>query len=170
MEETILTDNGELQRLLGYFKQHLRITTDDADVDLRSKLASALSSVGHDVNRVLGSSTVTATAVVSSVSGSICLRLRGPVQRIVSVSVNGVSLPDTDYSIAGNRLQITGDYVDVLVEVVYRAGYVDIPADMWEAVCLRGAGSYANPLDSIMERQRASDVLIRAYRYRDWIS
>ncbi|MBO4657948.1 MAG: hypothetical protein J5639_09275 [Bacteroidales bacterium] len=173
MDETILTDSGAVTRLMGDFKNHLRLTTDDADADLRSKLMSALSSVGNDVNRILAASTVTATAVVDSLGGKIRLTLRGPVREVSSVSVNGVALvPGEGYVVSGNRLTINGDYSDAFVEIVYKAGYADtsMPSDMWEAVCLRGAGSYANPLDTVQERMRASDILIRPYRYKEWQS
>ena len=170
-DETIMADAGEVLRLLGYFKQHIRITSDDADGDLQAKLQSALTSVGHDVHRVLVASTVTATAVTSSEAGVIRLTLRGPVREIVSVSVNGAVIAEGEgYDIRGNRLTVKGDFSDAVVEVTYKAGYRAIPPDMWEAVCLRGAGSYANPLDTVQERQRASDVLLRSYRFKDWIS
>ena len=170
MEEIIEIDNCALTELLGYFKQHLRITSNDADADLMAKLRSALTSVGNDINRIMGSSVVTATAKVSSTAGEIRLTLRGPVRGLVAIYVDDEPVDESLYSISGNRLRIAGDYIDVIVKVVYRAGYETIPADLWDAVCLRGAGSYANPLDSIQERRRASDVLIRAYRFRDWIS
>jgi len=171
MDETIMTDAAQVQCLLDRFKSHLRLTSNDADADLMAKLQSALASVGHDVHRVLTFSTVTAVATTSSVGGRIVLRLRGPVREVERVSVNGTVLTEGEgYTVSGNRLSINGDYRDAAVEVVYRAGYVTMPSDMWEAVCLRGAGSYANPLDSVQERMRASDVLLRPYRYQDWQS
>lgn len=171
MDETILTDTYDVLHLLQHFKEHLRITSDDQDADLRSKLLSALTSVGHDVHRILVGSIVTSSGVMSSCGGEIRLTLRGPVQGVTSVSVNGVGLVEGEgYTVAGNRLTIKGDYSDAAVQVVYKAGYQCMPADMWEAVCLRGAGAYANPLDSVQERQRASDILIRPYRYTEWQS
>lgn len=171
MDETIVTDAAQVSLLLGYFKQHLRLTSNDADVDLGQHLKSALRSVGHDVNRVLTTSTVTSTGRVSSMQGVVALTLRGPVRDVRSVTVNGIALvKDEGYTLTGNALTIKGDYEDALVEVVYVAGYQTMPEDMWQAVCLRAAGSYANPLDSVQERQRASDTLIRPYRYRNWQS
>lgn len=171
MDETILADNGAVDQLMAQFKNHLRLTSDDADADLRGKLMSALTSVGHDIHRVLPQSAVTATAIVDSVGGLVGLTLRGPVCSVASVSVNGDVLTEGEgYTVKGNRLEIRGNYKGATVQVIYRAGYETIPADMWEAVCLRGAGAYANPLDGVMERQRASDVLLRPYRYKNWIS
>jgi UDP-N-acetylglucosamine enolpyruvyl transferase len=72
--------------------------------------------------------------------------------------------------IASNLLTIKGDFSEATLQVVYKAGFQCMPADMWEAVCLRGAGAYANPLDSVQERQRASDILLRPYRYTEWQS
>lgn len=166
-----MTDNCAVAQLLDAFKNHLRLTTDDADADLQDKLKSALSSVGHDVHRVLVGSIVTSTGRVTSIGGSVRLTLRGPVRGVDSVSVNGIALVEGEgYTVSGNRLDIKGNYDDALVEIVYRAGYETMPSDMWEAVCLRGAGAYANPLDSIQERMRASDILIRPYRYKYWQS
>ena len=173
MEEIIKTDNGALTALLAEFKNHLRLTSDDSDADLRSKLVSALTSVGHDIHRVLASSAVIATAVADSVGGKISLTLRGPVREVTMVSVDGEELQEGDgYTVKGNRLQIYGSYREATVEVRYTAGYhfEDLPSDLWEAVCLRGAGAYSNPLDGVQERLRASDVLIRPYRYTDWRS
>lgn len=171
MDETIMTDNYEVLRLLGSFKQHLRITSDDADPDLSAKLLSALSSVGHDVHRILVGSTVTSTGTVTAIGGVCRLRLRGPVREVTSVSVDGVGLVEGEgYTVAGNLLTIKGDFSEAVLQVVYKAGFQCMPADMWEAVCLRGAGAYANPLDSVQERQRASDILLRPYRYTEWQS
>jgi len=171
MDETIVTDAAQVSLLLGYLKQHLRLTTNDADVDLGMHLKSALRSVGHDVHRVLTTSTVTSTGRITSQGGQITLRLRGPVHEVRSVTVNGTALVrDEGYTLTGNALTIKGDYQDALVEVVHVAGYQEMPDDMWQAVCLRAAGSYANPLDSVQERQRASDVLVRPYRYKEWQS
>jgi hypothetical protein len=174
MAETIKTDETELLQLLGYFRKHLRLTTSDADADLRAKLLSALTSVGRDVNRILVGSTVTVTAMADSFGGQIKMTLRGPVREVQSVSVDGVALVEGEgYFVQGNRLRIIGDFRDAFIEVIYKAGIeqlADTVPDMWEAVCLRGAGSYANPLDSIQERLRASDILIRSYRYTDWQS
>lgn len=170
MDETIMTEYNEVFKLLGPFRQHLRLTTDEADADLSGKLLSALNSVGHDVNRVLPCSTVTSTGIMTS-GGTMKLRLRGPVREIVSVSVNGVALVEgSGYSLIGNQLTINGEFENALVEIVHKAGYETIPADMWEAVCLRGAGAYANPLDSVQERLRASDILVRPYRFKEWQS
>lgn len=171
MDETIMTDNAEVLHLLEGFKQHLRITSDDANRDLCTHLLSAMTSVGHDVHRILAVSTVTSTGVMSSSGGEMQLTLRGPVRGVTSVSVNGTALAEGEgYTLAGNKLTITGDYSDATVEVVYRAGYQCMPADMWQAVCLRGAGEYANPIDSVQERMRASDTLLRPYRYKEWQS
>lgn len=169
MDETIMTDTYEVLHMLQHFKDHLRITSDDQDADLRAKLMSALTSVGHDVHRVLLQSTVTASGIMTS-GGSMRLTLRGPVREMVSVSVDGAALSPDKYTLAGNRLTIDAEFENALVEVVYKAGYQQMPADMWEAVCLRGAGAYANPIDSVQERLRASDILIRSYRFKDWQS
>lgn len=169
MDETILTDTYDVLHLLQHFKEHLRITSDDQDADLRAKLMSALTSVGHDVHRVLLQSTVTASGIMTS-GGSIRLTLRGPVREMVSVSVDGAALGSDKYTLSGNRLTINAEFENALVEVVYKAGYQQMPSDMWEAVCLRGAGAYANPIDSVQERLRASDILIRSYRFKEWQS
>ena len=174
MNETIKTDDAEVLHLLEHFKQHLRLTSSDADADLRSKLLSALSSVGHDVGRILVGCTVTATAITSSSGGQVRLTLRGPVRDVMSVSVDGEGLAEGEgYTVQGNRVKIIGNYRDAFIEIVYKAGYehlADSVPDLWEAVCLRGAGAYANPLDSVQERLRASDILIRSYRFNDWKS
>lgn len=170
MDETILTDTYDVLHLLQHFKEHLRITSDDQDADLRAKLLSALTSVGHDVHRVLLASTVTATGVMTS-GGTMQLTLRGPVREVVSVSVNGSALTEGEgYTLLGNKLKINAEFENALVEVVYKAGYHQMPSDIWEAVCLRGAGAYANPIDSVQERLRASDILIRPYRFVNWQS
>lgn len=169
MDETIMTDTYEVLHMLQHFKEHLRITSDDQDADLRAKLMSALTSVGHDVHRVLLQSTVTASGIMTS-GGSMRLTLRGPVREMVSVSVDGAALGSDKYTLSGNRLTINAEFENALVEVVYKAGYQQMPSDMWEAVCLRGAGAYANPIDSVQERLRASDILIRAYRFKEWQS
>lgn len=169
MDETIMTDTYEVLHMLQHFKEHLRITSDDQDADLRAKLMSALTSVGHDVHRVLLQSTVTASGIMTS-GGSMRLTLRGPVREMVSVSVDGAALGSDKYTLSGNRLTINAAFENALVEVVYKAGYQQMPSDMWEAVCLRGAGAYANPIDSVQERLRASDILIRSYRFKEWQS
>ena len=170
-EVHIVTDLDALGSLLPAFKQHLRITGCDADADLMQKLQSALLSVGGDIDRVMAKSTVTATAIANSVDGKVHMALRGPVRTVCSVSVNGDTLAEGEgYKIIGNRLCIYGNYRDAIVEVVYKAGYHPMPADLWEAVCLRGAGAYANPIDGVQERLRASDNLLMPYKYREWIS
>lgn len=169
MDETIMTDTYEVLHMLQHFKEHLRITSDDQDADLRAKLMSALTSVGHDVHRVLLQSTVTASGIMTS-GGSMRLTLRGPVREMVSVSVDGAALGSDKYTLSGNRLTINAEFENALVEVVYKAGYQQMPSDLWEAVCLRGAGAYANPIDSVQERLRASDILIRPYRFVNWQS
>ena len=141
--------------LLQEFKRHIRMTSDDLDAELRSKLQAAVYHAEHHIGKVILRSEFIVTVPFAS---SLTLKVPDPV--VESLEVDGE--PVTDYSVKGRVLQVEGEGTQMTV--TYEAGYECIPADMKAAILMHAASLFNNPTDSVETLTKASQNLLRPYR------
>lgn len=164
MTVAVTPDASAMSAYLEAFKRHLRLTGDDMDADLEQILVAAFNSAGHVIGQVIPRSAV---VVEDSMSGNpVTVRLRGPVLGLTSVTADGTDVTANCFR-SGRTLHITGDYKDSDVVITYDAGWDTIPADILNAVFLIGSSLFANPLDSVETLPKASQMLLRPYRWED---
>lgn len=146
--------------LLGEFRSHLRLTSNDLDAPLSTSLKAAINSAEHEISRVIELSEFTLTNPFNSV-----ISLRYPVIDVTSVKVDGVEIPEDSYSHGDSTLVFTDEVQGESVEVIYLAGYTEIPEDIKAAVFLLGGALFNNPTDRPEERDRTTARnLLRPYR------
>lgn len=150
----------ELQGLLGEFRNHLRITSNDLDAELLNKLKSAINSAEHETSQVIAASQFT-----TNESFFASIKLRWPVREVASVKVDGVVLDPSSYTVGERTVVFNSDVEGSRVEVVYTAGLKQIPDDMKAAIFLLGGSLFNNPTDRPEERDRTTARnLLRPYR------
>lgn len=143
---------------LAEFKAHIRMTGDDLDATLQSNLLAAITSVEHHIGRYVAASTITRTLPFSQ-----AVKLKGPVNSVISVSVDGVALDPSQYSVLFDVLSISAQSGDVLT-VVYGTGTALVPYDIRAAILLQATSLFNNPSDSVETLPKASRMLLRPYR------
>ena len=141
--------------LLQEFKRHIRMTSDDLDAELRSKLQAAVYHAEHHIGKVILRSEFVVTAPFAS---TLTLKVPNPV--VESLEVDGQEV--TDYSVNGKILQVGG--AGTQMTVTYEAGYESIPPDMKAAILMHAASLFNNPADSGETLTKASQNLLRPYR------
>ena len=141
--------------LLQEFKRHIRMTSDDLDAELRSKLQAAVYHAEHHIGKVILRSEFVVTAPFAS---TLTLKVPNPV--VESLEVDGQEV--TDYSVNGKILQVGG--AGTQMTVTYEAGYECIPPDMKAAILMHAASLFNNPTDSVEVLTKASQNLLRPYR------
>lgn len=144
---------------LARFKSHLRLTSDDLDAELGSKLEAAIRSAEATIGKVISPSHLSQEFRFRQ-----SLRLHGPVMEIQGVKVDGTYLDPSDYSLKGSCLEIAAAVSGERVEVEWKAGMDPVPPDIINAILLKGARLFNNPGDTVDVMVNASDNLLRPYR------
>lgn len=154
-------DPVQLAFLLNKLKSHLRITSNDLDGELMSKLCAAIDSAEHFIGRVIPLSTITETLPFSSV-----VPLSRPLVSVDGIEVDGTSVDvDTcEVDVFTGTVTLPDDAEGKAVEVVYQAGMGQIPADIVSAILLIASSLFSNPMDSVETLPKASSKLLRPYR------
>lgn len=174
-------DSASLTAFLAKFKAHIRITSNDFDTDLTSKLKAAILVAEHEVGMTLAKSTFKFTAefpvdepnrrptVVEakypliSVDDCYGVELEEEEESHVSIGYEIREHEDSD------RIDIILDYSDVVAfisetVVVYTSGFDAIPEDIEAAILLIAAKFFNNPVDSVENMPTAAKNLLRPYR------
>lgn len=144
-----------LNSLLGDFKRHIRVTSDDMDADLHDKLLASVEAAEHQIGRVLVQSRFT---LFTDCAASV--RLKAPIVNVESVEVDGVAV--ADYTVKGNILSVKAQ--GNRLKVVYVSGGETMPFDVKAAILMHAATLFNNPTDSVETLAKASDNLLRAHR------
>ena len=156
---TTRTFSSGYQPSLNDLKANLRITSSDLDVVLEADLKSAIVAAEHHVGRKIGMSVFTLT---TDFSGS--LKLEGPVASITSVTLDGVVLDPSAYTLRRNTLTFAAGVAGTSVIVVYSAGMSYVPEDIKAAILLHAGQLFNDPVDSVEALPKASTNLLRPYR------
>ena len=143
--------------LLQEFKRHIRMTSDDLDAELRSKLQAAVYHAEHHIGKViLRSEFVTTVPFTSS------LTLKAPGIVVESLEVDGAAV--SGWTLQGRVLHVPSTVSGQTMKVTYEAGYEYIPWDMKVAILMHAASLFNNPTDSVEVLTKASQNLLRPYR------
>ncbi len=146
--------NGLLQE----FKRHIRMTSDDLDAELRSKMMAAVISAEHHIGKViLRSEFVTTRSFASAVI------LKVPNIIVLGLEVDGVAV--TGWKLVGRVLTLPQVVTGETMTVTYEAGYECIPDDMKAAILMHATTLFNNPADSVETLAKASQNLLRPYRW-----
>lgn len=154
MERTFI---HPLQPSLAKFKSHLRITSDDLDDELSDKLQAAIRSAEAVIGRVIASSFFEREFRFAE-----SINLKGPVIEVLEVTVDNE--PASGWRLMGNHLVMPLGMSGRYVEVRWKAGMEQVPADITAAILMKGARLFNNPGDSVDTLTTASDNLLRPYR------
>ena len=154
-------DSDMLAFWLSRLKSNLRITSNDLDDELLATLVSSIESAEHHIGRVIPLSTITETLPFSPV-----VALGRPL-----VSVDGLKVDDTTVDLGECEVDVFAGTVTLpenvegkAVEVTYKAGREQLPADIVKAVNLMAGFRFQNPMDSVEMLEKASSKMLRPYR------
>ena len=155
------TDADATEMLLGRLKSHLRITANDLDDELGGKLLAAVEAAEHRIGRVILLSTFTDTIAFDS-----SINLQRPLVSVVSAEVDGsaIALANCSIDTLAGTITFPDGTEGSAVNVTYKAGMQQIPADIIHAIMLFAASLFANPMDTVENLPRASARLLRPYR------
>lgn len=154
-DRTIVTMNA--RELLDEFKRHIRMTSNDLDAELNSKLMAAVFHAEHHIGKVILRSEF---VVEGDFESSITLKV--PRIEVESLEVDGEEI--TDYSVTDNVLTVGSGVSGSTMTLTYIAGYELIPFDMKAAILMHAASLFNNPTDSVETLPKASQNLLRPYR------
>jgi len=143
--------------LLAEFKRHIRMTSDDLDAELYSKLMAAVRHAEHHIGKVI----IRSQFVVEG-PFTVSLSLKVPNIDVESLEVDGTAV--TDYTVNGRTLSVGSGVSGSTMELVYTAGYNCIPADMKAAILMHATSLFNNPADPVEVLTKASQNLLRPYR------
>ena len=143
--------------LLQEFKRHIRMTSDDLDAELRSKLQAAVYHAEHHIGKVILRSEFIVTVPFAS---TLILKVPSPV--VESLEVDGAAVQG--YGLDGRVLSVPQGVSGEQMTVTYEAGYEFIPDDMKAAILMHAASLFNNPTDSVEVLTKASQNLLRPYR------
>ena len=141
-------------------KRHLRITSDDLDDTLKMYLQAAIESAEHHISSIIARSEFVYDGwFVRSFD------MKGPGCKLKSVTVDGETLEESDYSVSRNTVLISQDVtVCERMTVTYEAGMTQVPFDIKAAVLLIAAKLFNNPVDSVETLPSVAKNLLRPYR------
>lgn len=144
---------------LADFRQYLRLTSTELDSTLNAALMAAVSSAEHYIGRYIYPSDI-----VVEIPFSRRIVLRGPVDSIDSVVVDGTALEEGGYSFTLGVLELPDEVSGRVARVAYRAGMMQVPYDIAAAILLHATALFNNPSDSVETLPKASMNLLRPYR------
>lgn len=147
------------QPTLSSLKANLRITSTDLDTLLENSLKSAIVAAEHHIGQKIGLSQFTLSADFAKT-----LELEGPVSSITSVSLDGVQLEASSYSLKHDTLTFAEGVSGSGVIVVYSAGMSYVPEDIQAAILLHAGQLFNQPVDAVEALPKASTNLLRPYR------
>lgn len=157
MERSYIDGN---RTLLGEFRNHLRLTSNDLDAILEESLEVGIERAEAEIGRVIALSKFTVQMPFSQT-----LSLRGPIVKVLSVRVDGQMVPSSQYTASDWDITFADGVEGEKVEVSYTAGFTQIPSMIKGAIFLFGANYFNNPTDRPEERDRtAAANLLRPYR------
>ena len=145
--------NGLLQE----FKRHIRMTSDDLDAELYSKLMAAVRHAEHHIGKV-----ILRSEFVVECAFSPAITLKAPGTVVEGLEVDGV--PVYGYDLRGRTLLVPSGVTGTTMTVTYEAGWETIPDDMKAAILMHAASLFNNPTDSVEVLTKASQNLLRPYR------
>lgn len=143
--------------LLQEFKRHIRMTSDDLDAELYSKLMAAVRHAEHHIGKV-----ILRSEFVTTVPFASTIILKVPIIEVESLEVDGAEI--TGWSVNGRTFNVPQGASGQQMTVTYIAGYECIPADMKAAILMHAASLFNNPTDSVEVLTKASQNLLRPYR------
>ena len=143
--------------LLQEFKRHIRMTSDDLDAELYSKLMAAVRHAEHHIGKV-----ILRSEFVTTVPFASTIILKVPIIEVESLEVDGVEI--TGWSVNGRTFNVPQGASGQQMTVTYISGYTCIPADMKAAILMHAASLFNNPTDSVEVLTKASQNLLRPYR------
>lgn len=149
---------GAYEPTLDEFKRHLRITSNDLDAELESKLMAAIVSAENYIGKVIA---VSQFKESGKISNPMSMPLKGPVQQVLSLRVDDVEI---DYDLDGDEILFDAPEGSSY-EVEYISGYEMVPYDIKAAVLLKAAALFSNPVDSVEQLPKASESLLKPYRW-----
>lgn len=155
----------EMQPSLLEFKQHLRITSSDQDALLMQCLKSALTAAENHIGRYLAKSVF---KYVGKFAQTITLERIDenlyPLERIVSVKVDGEVMLPTSYTITDDVFSFNADVTGDKMELIYVAGGRYVEHDIKAAILLTASKYYNNPVDSVETLPSVATNLLGSYR------
>jgi hypothetical protein len=147
--------------LLGEFRNHLRMTSNDMDAVLEQSLEVGIERAEAEIGKVIALSRFTGVQMPFAQT----LSLRGPIVEVTSVKVDGTEVPAADYTAGPWSLTFADGVEGSSVVLEYKAGMEQIPSMVKGAIFLFGGRYFNNPTDTPEERDRtAAANLLRPYR------
>ena len=147
--------------LLGEFRNHLRMTSNDMDAVLEQSLEVGIERAEAEIGKVIALSRFTGVQMPFAQT----LSLRGPLVEVTSVKVDGTEVPAADYTADPWSLTFADGVEGSSVVLEYKAGMEQIPSMVKGAIFLFGGRYFNNPTDTPEERDRtAAANLLRPYR------
>ena len=147
--------------LLGEFRNHLRMTSNDMDAVLEQSLEVGIERAEAEIGKVIALSRFTGVQMPFAQT----LSLRGPIVEVTSVKVDGTEVPAESYTVGPMSLTFADDVEGSSVVLEYKAGMEQIPSMVKGAIFLFGGRYFNNPTDTPEERDRtAAANLLRPYR------
>lgn len=147
--------------LLGEFRNHLRMTSNDMDAILEQSLEVGIERAEAEIGKVIALSRFTGVQMPFAQT----LSLRGPIVEVTSVKVDGTEVPVADYTADPWSLTFADGVEGSSVVLEYKAGMEQIPSMVKGAIFLFGGRYFNNPTDTPEERDRtAAANLLRPYR------
>ena len=147
--------------LLGEFRNHLRMTSNDMDAVLEQSLEVGIERAEAEIGKVIALSRFTGVQMPFAQT----LSLRGPIVEVTSVKVDGTEVPAIDYTADPWSLTFADGVEGSSVVLEYKAGMEQIPSMVKGAIFLFGGRYFNNPTDTPEERDRtAAANLLRPYR------
>ena len=147
--------------LLGEFRNHLRMTSNDMDAVLEQSLEVGIERAEAEIGKVIALSRFAGVQMPFAQT----LSLRGPIVEVTSVKVDGTEVPAADYTADPWSLTFADGVEGSSVVLEYKAGMEQIPSMVKGAIFLFGGRYFNNPTDTPEERDRtAAANLLRPYR------
>jgi uncharacterized phiE125 gp8 family phage protein len=131
--------------------EHLRVTSSDELPLVYTYAKAATSTIEQRLNRLLVQRQVTARA--SCLPPRLAVELfGGPIGEITSFTIDGDAVPEVEFELIGDSPAIlvptetwpTAEGRGLPVEIVYTAGFDEVPADIRVALLMIGADMFEN--------------------------
>lgn len=158
MTETRVILNDMMQPSLGEFKAHIAITSCDMDARLRLILESAITTAERHIGKIIPQSRFTCVCEFAK-----AIRLpHVPVLEVEAVYVDNVL--SSDFVVSKGQILFGESVCGDTCKIVYKAGMLQVPADLKMAIFLIAARQFNNPMDTVETLPTASSNILRGYR------